>query len=185
MKIWHYLVLSLMALCVILGGGIYSQAWADEGLPDGLKILKEKMAKKDLPDADFAKFEFDIPDKLPDEINNLKGYLWSAQYWHPVWSSLYKRTTGAISYLFLLNYNKETGDIGCFAAWEAPSQGKPSWTILTGKIDAENKGKIELRTKYGNTFKLVIKNKDNVELHLPSGWEANMKKIGTISPPPK
>ena len=87
MKVWRYAVFSLMVSFVILGGGICYQVEADEGLPDGFKILKEKMEKKEIPDADFAKFKFYIPDTVPDEINNLKGYLWSGKLIHPAYSA--------------------------------------------------------------------------------------------------
>jgi hypothetical protein len=179
MKVWRYIVFSLMVSFFIIGGGICCKALADEGLPDGFKILKERMGKKEIPDADFAKLKFDIPDTMPDEINNLKGYLWSGQHIHPIYKA------GAVAYLFLINFNKETGDLAFFRAWEKAGQFTPGWTIMTGKVSVESKGKIELKTKGGNPFILLIKDKDHLTLSSPGGFDADMKKIGTISPPPK
>jgi hypothetical protein len=182
MKVWRYVVFSLMVSFFILGGGICCKALADEGLPDGFKILKERMEKKEIPDADFAKFKFHIPEAVPDEINNLKSYLWSGQHIHPVYKA---GRAGAVAYLFLINFNKETGDMVLFRAWEKVGQYKPGWTIMTGKVSPESKGKIELKTKDGNPFILLIKDKDHLTLSSPGGYDADMKKIGTISPPPK
>jgi len=179
MKVWCYIVFSFLVSFVIIGGGIGCKALADEGLPDGFKILKERMEKKEIPDADFAKFKFHIPDTMPDEINNLKGYLWSGQHIHPVFKS-----TGAVAYLFLINFNKETGEMAFFRAWEKVGQYKPGLTIMTGKVSPESKGKIELKAKDGSLFMLLIKDKDHLTLSSPAGYDANMKKIGTISPPP-
>jgi len=180
MKVWRYVVFSLMVSFVILGGGICYQVEADEGLPDGFKILKEKMEKKEIPDADFAKFKFHIPEAVPDEINNLKGYLWSGQLMHPVIKS-----AGHVTYLFLINYNKETGEMAFFRAWERAGKYNQGLTIMTGKVSAESKGKIELKAKDGSLFMLLIKNKDHLMLSSPAGFDADMKKIGTISPPSK
>jgi hypothetical protein len=180
MKVWCYIVFSFVVSFVIIGGGICCKALADEGLPDGFIILKERMEKREIPDADFAKFKFHIPEAVPDEINNLKGYLWSGQLMHPVFKS-----AGAVTYLFLINFNKETGEMAFFRAWEKAGQYKPGLTIMTGKVSAESKGKIELKAKDGSLFMLLIKDKDHLMLSSPAGFDANMKKIGTISPPPK
>ena len=181
MKVWRYVVFSLMVSFVILGGGICCKVLADEGLPDGFKILKERMEKKEIPDADFAKFKFHIPEAVPDEINNLKGYLWSGNLFIP----FIETEAGAVTYLFLINFNKETGEMAFFRAWEKAGQFKPGLTIMTGKVSAESKGKIELKAKDGSLFMLLIKDKDHLTLSSPGGYDADMKKIGTISPPPK
>ena len=72
-----------------------------------------------------------------------------------------------------------------FRAWEKAGQFKPGLTIMTGKVSAESKGKIELKAKDGSLFMLLIKDKDHLMLSSPGGFDADMKKIGTISPPPK
>jgi len=181
MKVWRYVVFSLMVSFVILGGGICCKALADEGLPDGFKVLKEKKEKKEIPAADFAKFKFEIPDKLPDEITNLKGYLWSGTSSHPA----RVKGQGTATYLFLIGFNQQTGEMSFFRAWEAAPRTDPGWAILTGKTDTEDKGRIALTSKSGNPFTLLIKNKDSLVVRSPSGYEADMKKIGTINPPPK
>jgi hypothetical protein len=183
MKVWRYVVFSLMVSFVILGGGICYQVEADEGLPDGFKILKEKMDKKEIPAADFAKLKFEISDKLPDEITNLRGYLWSGTSSHP--AMVKARSQGTATYLFLIGFNQQTGEMSFFRAWEAAQRTDPGWAILTGKTDAEDKGRIALTSKSGNPFTLLIKNKDSLVVRSPNGYEADMKKIGTISPPPK
>jgi hypothetical protein len=183
MKRWRYAVFSLMVSFVILGGGICYQVEADEGLPDGFKILKEKMEKKEIPAADFAKLKFEISDKLPDEITNLRGYLWSGTSSHP--AMVKARSQGTATYLFLIGFNQQTGEMSFFRAWEAAQRTDPGWAILTGKTDAEDKGRIALTSKSGNPFTLLIKNKDSLVVRSPNGYEADMKKIGTISPPPK
>jgi hypothetical protein len=182
MKVWCSIVFIFMVSCIILSGGICCPAQADENLPDGLKILKELMEKKEIPEADFSKFKFHIPEAIPDEINNLKGYLWSGQFIHPVYKA---GRTGAVAYLFLISFNKETGEMWLYRAWEKVGKFNPGWTILTGKVSAESKGKIELKAKDGSIFMLLVKDKDRLTISSPGGYDADMKKIGTISPPPK
>ncbi len=41
--------------------------------------------------------------------------------------------TGAVAYLFLINFNKETGEMAFFRAWEKVGQYKSGLTIMTGK----------------------------------------------------
>ena len=183
MKVWRYVMFSLMVSFVILGGGICYQVAADEGLPDGFKILKEKMEKNEIPNVDFTQFKFFTPGSVPDEINNLKGYLWSGKLVHPAYVA-YKE--GPTAYIFLVNYNKETGDITIFYAFEKMGQTKPGRAVLRGKVGTEDKGRIELKAGDGSPFSLMIKDKENLTLRSgPSGRDADMKKIGTISPPPK
>jgi hypothetical protein len=183
MKVWRYVVFSLMVSFVILGGGICYQVEADEGLPDGFKILKEKMEKNEIPNVDFTQFKFFTPGSVPDEINNLKGYLWSGKLIHPAYIA---HKEGPIAYLFLVNYNKETGDITIFYTFEAGEKTKPGRAALRGKVGTEDKGKIELKTGDGSPFTLMIKDKEHLILRSgPSGRDADMKKIGTISSPPK
>jgi hypothetical protein len=182
MKVWRYIVFSFIASCVIFGGGICYRVGADEGLPAGLKILKEKMEKKEIPDVDFAKFKIIIPDTMPDEINNLKGYLWSGRSTH---SAHIAYREGSVGYLFLIDYNKETGEMTVFYAWEAGAKIKPGRAVLRGNVGTEDKGRIELKSEGGSPFILLMKNKDHLTLRSHSGYEADMKKIGTISPPPK
>jgi hypothetical protein len=172
-----------MVSFVILGGGICYQVEAAEGLPDGFKILKEKMEKNEIPNVDFTQFKFFTPDVVPDEINNLKGYLWSARLIHPAYRA---HKEGPIAYIFLVNYNKETGDITIFYAFEAGEKTKPGRAVLRGKVDTSDKGRIELKSGDGSLFMLMIKDKENLTLRSgSSGRDADMKKIGTISSPPK
>jgi hypothetical protein len=171
-----------MVSFVILGGGICYQVEADEGLPDGFKILKEKMEKNEIPNVDFTQFKFFTHGSVPDEINNLKGYLWSGKLIHPA----YTVKEGPIAYLFLVNYNKETGDITIFYTFEAMGKFQSGRAVLRGKVGAEDKGRIELKAGDGSPFSLMIKDKEHLTLRSgPSGRDADMKKIGTISPPPK
>jgi len=142
MKVWRYVVFSLMVSFVILGGGICYQVEADEGLPDGFKILKEKMEKNEIPNVDFTQFKFFTPGSAPDEINNLKGYLWSGKLIHPAYIA---HKEGPIAYIFLVNYNKETGDITIFYTFEAGEKTKPGRAALRGKVSTEDKGRIELK----------------------------------------
>ena len=183
MKVWCYVVFSLMVSFVILGGGICYQVEADESLPDGFKILKDKMEKNEIPNVDFTKFKFFTPDVAPDEINNLKGFLWSGRLIHPTYIA---HKEGPVAYLFLVNYNKETGEMTIFYAFEAGEKTKPARAVLRGKVGTEDKGRLELKSGDGSPFMLLIKDKDRLTLRSgSSGRDADMKKIGTISSPPK
>jgi len=66
------IILGLVVLCILFVG-ISHHVMADAGLPDGFEVLKKKMEQKEIPNVDFAKLKFDIPDNLPEEINNIKA----------------------------------------------------------------------------------------------------------------
>lgn len=173
MKGWRNVLLGLIGLCVILGG-MCCYAGADVNLPDGFQLLKQKMEKKELPFVDLKRFKFDIPDNIPDEIAKLKGYLWCGRFYH-----IFRGPgTGLVeSYLFLLKYHRETGEMEFVRFWGT------GWQTLKGKIAAEEKGRIELHTSTGSLFILLLRSKDHVVVRAYDGFEADMKKIGTILPP--
>ena len=133
MKVWRYVVFSLMVSFVILGGGICCKALADEGLPDGFKILKEKMEKKEIPDADFAKFKFHIPETVPDEITNLRAISGVGRS-HPATKL---REQGLLHISFLLTLTSKQEKCRSFGLGRQRPRTKPGWTILTGKVDTE------------------------------------------------
>jgi len=168
--------------CVILGGGVYYQAGAGEGLPDGFKILQEKMEKNEIPTTDLTKFKYTFPDTMPDEIQILRGYLWCGQHAH---TTARGGQGGAVAYLFLINFNKETGEMRVFRAWERAAKIPAGSKILTGKLDPGDKRRIDLQAKDGSAFTIIINDKDNLTVRSPTGYDGEMKKIGTISPPPK
>jgi hypothetical protein len=86
--------------------------------------------------------------------------------------------------LFLLSYEKEEGVMFFFLAWEAARSLKSGWRIMTGKVDKEDKNRIELRSDYDLYPSIIqIRNKDNIVLRSPSGYDADMKKIGIIKVP--
>jgi hypothetical protein len=179
MKGWHWILVSFIVSCIILGGRDCGAQDAGN-LPDGLTILRDKMEKKEIPDADFSKFKFGFPESIPDEINIIKGFLWSGQHVHPVRRGGHG---GAVTYLFLINYNKETGEMSVYRAAEKAVKTPSGWKILTGKIEGDSKRKIELTGKDGSIFQLVIDDRDHLTLSSPSGYDARMTKMGTISPP--
>jgi hypothetical protein len=182
MKVSRCMVSVLMASCIVLCGGIWYQTEADESWPDGFKILREKMEKNEIPTVDFGQFRFALPDEIPDEINSIKGFLWSGRNTHPAYIA---HKTGAVAYLFLINYNKVTEEMTIFYTWGAADKLKPGATALRGKASTEDKNKIELKSRDGSPFTLLIKDKDHLTVRAPSGYEGDLKKIGTISPPPK
>lgn len=140
------------------------------------------MEKNEIPNVNFTKFKFAFPDTIPDEISILKGYLWSGQA-----ASLVRRGGhgGAVSYLFLINLNKETGEMRFFRAWEKAAKMPFGWKILTWKLDPGDKQRIDLQAKDGSVFTIIIHDKDRLTVRSPTGYDAEMRKIGTISPPPK
>ena len=182
MKVWRHIGLSFIVSCVILGGGVYYQAGAGEGLPDGFKILQEKMEKNEIPTTDLTKFKYTFPDTMPDEIQILRGYLWCGQHAH---TTARGGQGGAVAYLFLINFNKETGEMRFFRAWERAAKIPPGSKILTGKLDSGDKRTIDLQAKDGSAFTIIINDKDHLTVRSPTGYDGEMRKIGTISPPPK
>lgn len=177
MKAKQCILVGFIGICIMMSGTC-GHTGAAAGLPDGFEVLKEKMEQKEIPDVDFARLKFNIPDNLPEEINSIKGYLWSGKNAHPAFYG------GVVAHLFLLSYNRETGEMVFFTAWESGLKTKPGWNILTGKANAEDKRRIELKSRTGSgVYILLIKNKDLLILRAYDGYEADMKKIGMITPP--
>ena len=116
------------------------------------------MENQDIPTVDFSKFTFEFPDTIPDEVHTIKGYLWSGQHAHSVRRGGHG---GAVSYLFIISYDKETGKMRFYRCWEMAAKMPFGWKILTGKTDAGNKRKIELTGKVGSIFELVIDDGDH------------------------
>ena len=179
MKAWRYVQFSFMIICIILVA-ICSNAWADQGLPDGFAILREKMERQEIPEVDLSKFKLEFPDPIPDEIATLKGYLWSGQYVHPGRRGGHG---GSVAYLFLARVDKETGEMTFSLAWDKGKQTKPGSKILKGKMNPEKQGKTILEGKDDSVFTLVVNDKDRLTLSTPAGGDAQMKKIGAITLP--
>jgi hypothetical protein len=158
MKVKHWFLVAFIISFFVLSAVCQGQ---NAELPDGLKILNEKMEKQEIPPVDFSKFKFEFPDKMPDEANIVKGYLWSGQHAHPVRRG---GQGGAVTYLFLINFNKETGEMKFFRAWEKAAKIAYGWKILAGTFDPENKKKIDLQGKDESAFTIVINDKDHLTL---------------------
>jgi len=73
------------------------------------------MENQDIPTVDFSKFTFEFPDTIPDEVHTINGYLWSGQHAHSVRRGGHG---GAVSYLFIISYDKETGKMRFYRCWE-------------------------------------------------------------------
>ena len=175
MKVQHFILIVLVGAFFILSS-ICSHASADATLPDGLAFLKNRMEEMGVPVVGLTQLKFNIPDNLPEEINNIKGYLWSGTNTHPHYK------TGRVVYLLLVSYNRETGEMLFFRAWGSSGRIKPGWTLLTGKTDPGDKKRIELKSG-SEVFFLLVKSGDLLTLRVDNGYEADLKKIGTITPP--
>lgn len=159
-------------------GGIYCNAQDGGSLPDELKILKEKIDKQEIPTVDFSKIKFEFPETMPDELSFIKGYLCHGQHFSPV------NLRGVVfAYLFLVSFNKETREISFFRAYEKTARVPSGWGILSGRFDLNNNRKIALQAKDGGFFVLIINDKDHLTVKAPNGFEAQMTKMVTISPP--
>jgi hypothetical protein len=178
MKVFSGMTSIFLQICIILCG-ICCHAQNAGGVPDGFQILKERMAKQEIPAVDFSKFKFEFPDTVPDELNIIKGYLWQGQHFHPV----RRGQAGPVAYLFLVSFNKETREISFFRAYEQTAKTPSGWGILSGRFDSNNNRKIDLQTKDGTSFVIIINDKDHLTAKAHTGYEAHMKKIGAISSP--
>jgi hypothetical protein len=177
MKSLQFILISLVAMWFSFGSVVYCAETAGN-FPDGFGILKKKMEQGSIPKADFSGLKMSFSDTLPDEINDLRGYLWSGQYVHPHYKG------GPLAYLILLSYDKEEGEMFFFNAWESGTRTKPGWNIIRGKVDKQNSNRIELRSDYSDApFILRIRSKDSMLFLGASGFEADMKKIGIIKVP--
>jgi len=82
--------------------------------------------------------------------------------------------------LHLFSYVVETGEAKFYWAWETAQNSKFGWTVLTGKVDAENNNRFDLKTSKGNNIILLINGKDKVTLRNHFGYDGDLKKIGIL-----
>ncbi len=190
MKMKNVAVAEIAVLIVLLLGAasFASDKPVEEGktaapeavLSDGFVILESKMEQGAIPRVDLGKIKSEIPQNLPAHLRSVGGYLWSGFYTISG-TSRGNRMPGVTVYFFLAGYDKDSGEMKFFRAWERGMRVNAGWHIMTGKADTEQGESILLRAIGGYTQTLLI-DKAGVALRGPEGYEARLSRIGTIVP---